>query len=199
MPTNLYEIVEAIPAEATHREFLFLDELQKLADTPCESDLVKRASLFAALTGLRYSDVSTVAWEQIRGAEGNYYIQFSMEKTGAAEFHPIPDQAYLLLGPRSKGTIFNGLKYSLVTTVLPRWLKETGITKHITFHCFRHTFATLQLLSGTDIATVSKLLGHKFIQTTMIYVKIVDRLKREASHRIKLQIGREWLSFSQAS
>ena len=197
LPSNLYEIVDPIPEEGTHREFLFLDELQKMADTPCSSDLVKRASLFAALTGLRYSDVSTISWEEIRGAVGNYYIQYSIEKSGKPEFHPIPDQAYALLGEQSGGVIFDGLKYSQITAVLPVWLKDAGITKHITFHCFRHTFATLQLLYGTDIATVSKLLGHKFLQTTMIYVKIVDRLKREASHRIKLVIGGEWLELKQ--
>lgn len=91
------------------------------------------------------------------------------------------------------------MRYQDVDRILPIWLKAAGITKHITFHCFRHTFATLQLLYGTDIVTVSKLLGHKNLQTTMIYVKIVDSLKREASHRIKLEIGKDWLKFKRAS
>lgn len=69
-----------------------------------------------------------------------------------------------------------------------------GIAIHITFHCFRPTFATLQLLLGTDIVTVSKMLGHKNIKTTMIYVKItVNRLKREASHRNKINFGADLL------
>ncbi len=196
LPINLGEIIDSISPKDTHREFLFFDELQQLADTPCKSEIVKRASLFSVLTGLRFSDINTLDWSELRGFSGNYYIQFSIDKTDRAEFLPIPDQAYELLGEKSEGKVFKGLKYHLVDKLLPDWIKAAGITKHITFHCFRHTFATLQLLLGTDIVTVSKLLGHKDIKTTMIYVNIVDKLKRDASHRIKLNFKGELLLLS---
>ncbi|WP_317163817.1 tyrosine-type recombinase/integrase [Flavobacterium ichthyis] len=60
------------------------------------------------------------------------------------------------------------------------------MTKHITFHCFRHTYATLQLSLGTDVFTISKMLGHKNIKTTQVYTKIVDEKKKEAAKRISL-------------
>jgi site-specific recombinase XerD len=63
---------------------------------------------------------------------------------------------------------------------------KAGISKTITFHCARHTYATLQLTLGTDIFTVSKLLGHKDIRTTQVYAKIIDEKKMEAANRIKL-------------
>lgn len=63
-----------------------------------------------------------------------------------------------------------------------------GIEKHITFHCFRHTFATLQLAEGTDIYTVSKLLTHSNLATTQVYADVVDELKRDAAERISLKI-----------
>jgi integrase len=69
------------------------------------------------------------------------------------------------------------------------WLKNAGIKKHFTFHGFRHTFATLQLTSGTDIYTVSKLLGHKDVKTTEVYVRIVDELTKKASEKIKLELN----------
>ena len=137
------------------------------------------------MTDLRFSDIHTLDWSEIRGGKGNYFIQFSIDKTDKTEFLPIPAQAYELLGQKSLGTVFNGLKYHAVDTILPIWPKASGIEKHITFHCFRH-FAMQQLLFGTDIVTFSKMPGHKDIKTTMIYVKIVDKLKRDASHRIKL-------------
>jgi len=65
---------------------------------------------------------------------------------------------------------------------------RAGITKDITFHCFRHTYATLQLSYGTDIYTVSKMLGHKELKTTQIYAKIIDQAKREAANKIKLDL-----------
>ncbi|WEK36170.1 MAG: site-specific integrase [Candidatus Pseudobacter hemicellulosilyticus] len=190
---NLYDLVEPISSKASHREFLFLYELQALAKTPCISDVIKRGGLFSALTGLRFSDVHTLRWDEIRGSKGNYYIQFFIDKTGQAEFHPISDEAYLLLGEPGEGEVFKGLDYRDVVSILPGWLMAAGIKRRFTFHCFRHTFATLQLISGTEIPTVSKLLGHKNIQTTMIYVHIVDALKRQASHRIELRVGDAWL------
>ena len=68
------------------------------------------------------------------------------------------------------------------------FLKDSGIEKHITFHCFRHTFATLQLAEGTDIYTVSKLLTHSNLATTQVYADVVDELKRDAAERISLKI-----------
>lgn len=195
LPVNLGEIISAITPKETHREFLFEDEVQKLVDTGCRSEVIKRASLFSVLTGLRFSDISTLDWSELRGQKGNYYIQFLIDKTGRAEFMPISDQAYGLLGQKGEGRVFKRLKYTQVNYILPEWLRDAGISKHISFHCFRHTFATLQLLLGTDIVTVSKLLGHQDIKTTMIYVKIVDKLKRDASHRIKLNIAANALVF----
>lgn len=55
-------------------------------------------------------------------------------------------------------------------------------------HTGRHTYATLQLTLGTDIYTVSKLLGHKDLKTTQIYAKIIDERKKEAANKIKLDI-----------
>lgn len=61
---------------------------------------------------------------------------------------------------------------------------RAGILKDITFHCGRHTFAVMQLNLGTEIYTVSKLLGHKELKTTQIYARILDEKKREAVNKI---------------
>ena len=66
------------------------------------------------------------------------------------------------------------------------WIKECGIKKHITFHCFRHTYASLQLELGTDIYTVQHLLNHKNVSTTQIYASHADPKTREAADRIRL-------------
>ena len=188
---NLGGMVDGITPKNTHREFLFMDELQQLANTYCESMIVKKAGLFSALTGLRFSDIEKLQWGEVRGTEDNYLIQFLQEKTEAAEVLPISNQAFELLGTRGewKQKVFSGLKYSQVDALLPKWLLRAGIEKHFTFHGFRHTFATLQIASGTDIYTVSKLLGHKNIQTTQVYAKIVDKLKKDASNRIQLTLN----------
>ena len=85
--------------------------------------------------------------------------------------------------------VFDGLKYSAYNNRhLYQWIGAAGITKKISFHNFRHTYATLQLLYGTDIYTVSNLLGHKGLKTTQIYAKVADQSKRKAADKIKLDL-----------
>jgi site-specific recombinase XerD len=104
---------------------------------------------------------------------------------------PISEQAYSLLGepgePMTK--VFEGLKYSAYHNKhLFQWIGAAGITKDITFHSFRHTFATLQLFGGTDIYTVYKMIIHKDLKTTQVYAKIVDEAKRKVTDKIKLDL-----------
>ena len=61
------------------------------------------------------------------------------------------------------------------------------LAQPISFHCFRHTYATLQIAAGTDIYTVSKMLTHKSVVTTQIYADLVSSKKRETVDKIKLK------------
>lgn len=186
-----------IKTEETRREYLTLEELNKLVKTPCNNELLKRAALFSALTGLRFSDIKKMTWDELEYIEGQgYFLNFSQKKTKGVEVLPISEQAYNFTEgkenpndmPRDK-PVFDGLKYSAYHNKhLFQWIGAAGIIKDITFHCFRHTFATLQLFNGTDIYTVSKMLGHKDLKTTQVYAKIVDKAKRTASNKIKLDI-----------
>ncbi|MCX7547762.1 site-specific integrase [Xanthomarina sp. F1114] len=174
------------------REFLTLEELQKAVNTECELPQLKKAFILSALTGLRWSDIEKLKWSEIQHSkEMGYYIRFRQKKTKGAETLPISDQAAELLGERGEENelVIKGLHYSAWTNLkLQQWMMNAGITKTITFHCARHTYATLQLTLGTDIYTVSKLLGHKELRTTQIYAKVIDDKKREASNRIKLDL-----------
>ena len=75
----------------------------------------------------------------------------------------------------------------MINYPLKHWLAEAGIEKHVTFNCFRHTFATLQIAAGTDIYTVSKMLTHRNVSTTQIYAELVNEKKRESANRISLK------------
>jgi len=192
LQTDLNAKISPIKAAETRREYLTIEELNKLVKTPCNNDLLKRAALFSALTGLRFSDIQKMVWGEIEYIEGQgYFLNFSQKKTNGIEYYPISEQAFKLLGERKEPTakVFEGLTYSAYHNKhLFQWIGAAGITKNITFHCFRHTFATLQLFNGTDIYTVSKMLGHKDLKTTQIYAKIVDDTKRKAADKIKLDM-----------
>ena len=141
---------------------------------------------------MRFSDISKLVWGEVQYSElEGYFLQFRQKKTKGVEVLPISEQAFKLLGERKEPTeqVFKGLIYSAYLNVhLKQWILRAGITKDITFHCFRHTFATLQLSHGTDIYTVSKMLGHRELKTTQIYAKIVDESKRKAADKIKLDM-----------
>ncbi len=197
LQNDLNARISPIKASETRREVLTIDELNRLAKTPCNNELLKRAALFSALTGLRFSDIQKMTWGELEYIEGHgYFLNFSQKKTKGVEVLPISEQAYNFTGgasnpkemPQDK-PVFEGLKYSAYQNKhVAQWIGAAGITKDITFHCFRHTFATLQLLAGTDIYTVSKMLGHKDLKTTQVYAKIVDETKRKAANRIKLDM-----------
>jgi integrase len=152
--------------------------------------MLKNAALFSAITGLRFSDIHKLVWNEVQYSElDGYFIQYRQKKTKGVEVLPISEQAFSLLGERKEPVekVFDGLNYSAyLNRHLKQWVLKAGISKHITFHCFRHTYATLQLSQGTDIYTVSKMLGHRELKTTQIYAKIIDKTKREAADKIKL-------------
>ncbi len=190
---NIAEKTNAVKQAETHRNYLTLEELNKLVKTNCKSPEIKTQALFSALTGLRRSDIQKLIWEEVQYEDNSgYLIRFKQKKTGGSETLPITEQAFGLLGERKQS--FERV-FSLIEKTnqrdnryLTQWVLDAGISKKITFHCFRHTFATLQLSSGTDIYTVSKMLGHKDLNTTQIYAKIIDETKRTASDRIKLDL-----------
>ena len=62
------------------------------------------------------------------------------------------------------------------------WVQRAGIEKRISFHCARHTFATLALTRGADLYSISKLLGHANVKTTQVYAAIIDQRKKEAAN-----------------
>lgn len=179
--------VESIKGKEGTRMYLTLEEVRMLAATPCRYPDIKRSFLFSCLTGLRKSDIEKLVWGEIH-KQGDYTrIIFTQKKTGGLEYLDISPEAEKLLGERGKESdlVFPFMhSISLIEDTLKRWTTEAGIKKHITFHCGRHTFATLMLDLGTDLFTVSKLLGHRDVKTTQIYAKILDKNKQQAVSKI---------------
>lgn len=188
--TDLNAKVKSVKQSETRRNFLTLEELNSLVKTECTVPVLKQAALFSALTGLRFIDIQKMVWNEIEFIKGNgYFLKFTQQKTDGVEMMPISEQAFKLLGERMKATekVFRDLKYSAwLNSHLAKWVAKAGIAKNITFHCFRHTYATLQLSLGTDIYTVSKMLGHRDLKTTQVYAKIISQTKRAAADKIKL-------------
>ena len=186
--------IKGIQDQESRREHLSVDELNILAETPCDRPILKRAALFSALTGIRHCDIQKLKWKEIQVDGKQVRLNFTQQKTKGVEYMPISEQAYQLCGEPGKQEqlVFEDLPDpSWISGPLKRWIKSAGITRNITFHCFRHTYATLQLAGGTDIYTVSKMLGHTNVKTTQIYAKVVDEKKQKATKAIKININND--------
>lgn len=192
LPVDFSTKVDGIPEEETQIEHLTREELQRLANTPCDDPILYRAALFSAFTGLRHSDIKKLTWGQIIFKDGNPHIDFRQQKTKGLNYHPITAQALELCGTRlaDDKLVFDGLRPAAwINRPLKRWLTKAGITRRFTFHGFRHTCATLLITQGVSIYTVSKILGHRSVRTTERYAKVVDKVKQDAVKTIQLDLS----------
>lgn len=184
---NYASKIKSFEQAESQREYLIFDELQRLAKAECKYPVLKKAFLFSCLSGLRWSDINTLIWKEVRDEGDISRVNFRQEKTEGVEYLYISKQARELLGERQDPheRVFKGLKYGMTyNTEIIRWCNRAAVPKHITFHSARHTNAVLLLENGADIYTVSKRLGHRELRTTQIYAKIVDSKMKEAAEII---------------
>jgi len=181
--------------EETHREFLTIEELSRIENKEIHIErlnAVRDIFVFACYTGLSYSDISKLNKNHLRkGIDKKEWIIIDRTKTNNRCRIPILPKAKEILKQYENypKNLSKGLLLPVLTNQkMNSYLKELGdicnITKSITMHMARHTFATSVTLSnGVPIETVSKILGHTSLKTTQIYAKILD-------HKISEDMGK---------
>ncbi|KAA6335040.1 Tyrosine recombinase XerC [termite gut metagenome] len=174
-------------SETTNRAYLSPEELQAMENIVLQPEFAHLQKtldmfLFSCYTGLRFSDISALSKDKIRTIDGNVWIDTTMIKTT----EPIRIPLYLLFDGKpieilnrytqpDRNYIFDDLTNQYVNRYLKKLASMAGIKKTVTFHTARHTQATFLLYKGVNITTVQKLLGHKKLQTTQIYSKVMDK------------------------
>jgi len=177
-----------IKSEPVNRNFLTIDELNilnKLYDQevlPPYLQKVLRYFLFSCYCGLRYTDVFNLTFEDIQLNQGHYFIGIEQHKTKDRVYIPMKKRAMQLIGDMSakSGKIFKVNTNQVTNRFLKEIIDIAVINKEISFHCARHTFATVALSIGIDIKTISSLLGHTDLKTTQIYAKVLMSSKLAA-------------------
>ena len=150
---------------------------------------MKKAFVFSCFTGLRLSDARTLTWRKVyKTPDGKtLYIHVFMQKTQKPNNIPLSQEALNCLQPKEDldEPIFTlPASDATINYHVKKLVKAAGIEKKVSFHCSRHTFATMMLTLGVDIYTTSKLLGHANVTTTAIYAKIVDKKKVDAMNLV---------------
>ncbi len=166
-----------------HRNFLNKQELEKLFDfyknntLPNYQQNILKLFLFACFTGLRYQDIYNLKWFNI----DNEFIDIVQHKTKERVRIFINKHIFEILQneTKTKENIFNVPCNQVVNRNLKIIMQQLEINKIMSFHCARHTFATISLTLKIPIEVISKTLGHNKISTTQIYAKLVDEVKKE--------------------
>ena len=174
-----------IKAVKTNRSFLTPEEIEKFEDlrlTPEQSHLQLTLDkfLFAIYTGLRFSDVSALQPKHLTVIDGKEWLVIDMKKTEEQLRLPVYtlfdgkalDIFYKYVG--SELSVFEYQNNYVVNNELKEITAILGIKKKVTFHVARHTQATYLLYKGVNLTTVQKLLGHKHLETTQVYGKVMD-------------------------
>ena len=190
-PFSLYKNT----AKPKTKEFLSKYELERIEDIDFSIHrlaLVRDIFVFSCYTGLSYADVKNLSSNDIgKGVDGKLWILASRQKTSSTTNIPILKKALKIIQsykdyPALKDRILPVLTNQKMNSYLKEIADLCGITKQLTFHMARHTFATtITLANNVPIETVSKMLGHKDLKTTQHYAKLLDT--RIASDMSKLE------------
>lgn len=194
-----------IRAPNTERSFLTGDETRKLAELEIPAmerkntlEELRLAFLASCRTGLRWSDLLSLRWGEIQ----NDFIVKRQKKTKDSVRVAIGPTMRAILAvqrerlgenvePHPEALVFKLPRLVTANNGIRLLARLAGITKHISWHAARHSFAVDLLESGADLYTTSKLLGHSSISVTEQYLHIVDKRKREAVERLPaISIGR---------
>ena len=158
--SNLAECVSGIRAEKKIMTSLNYEELDRLFKTPCKYEVLRRASIFAVLSGLRRGDILALEWKDYeKDYHGKPTFRIVTKKTGAVSHHPVSAEAMDACGP-------------------------------VSFHTLRHTYATLLHENGNSLYTIQNLMLHLHPATTAQYICNSDALARKAVDNLHLQPSR---------
>ncbi|MEQ6118767.1 site-specific integrase [Reichenbachiella sp. MALMAid0571] len=179
------------------KDYLTKEELSALYEKDFSIERLEHVRdifLFCCYTGLAYTDVKKLTPENIsKGLDGEYWIFVDRTKTGTSSNVPLLPVANEIMKKYESHpmTLNSGNLLPVISNQkMNAYLKEMGelcgITKNITFHMARHSFATTVTLSnGVAIETVSSMLGHKNLKTTQIYAKVVQEKVSQDMKKLK--------------
>ena len=180
IPYNPLRGIEGFKEAEVKRDYLTLEEIKKLAATPCRYPVLKRTFLFSCLTGLRKSDILKLTWGEVQKFGDYMRIVFKQKKTGGQEYLDITPQAEKYLGERGNPDdyVFTGFSYGSWTSLeLQRWSMEAGINKRLTFHCGSHS-KIFYLLNISELSTLKNVTANDLETSYILFLSQLCNIQR---------------------
>lgn len=167
-----------------HKVALTLDEIKRLTALNLNRQVLKdvrNVFLIQCYTGLSYSDIKSLSVANIsKGDNGILWLRMKRQKTSVSFSVPLLPQALEILNQylataTSETPLLPVISNQKMNENLKLLQELAGISKNLTTHLARHSFATtITLSNGVPIETVSKMLGHTKLSTTQIYAKVLE-------------------------
>lgn len=164
----------------TERELHRIEQKFVEAVTTDEEKIVLQGFLFSVYTGLRYSDIIRVTKQHVKTIRSNKWLVVRMKKTELEVRIPLSKMfggaalALLKDNKTTTGRLFQLPPNARTNILLRRIFKRAGMHRSMSFHCARHTCATLLLGKGVSLPVIQHILGHQSIKTTQIYSAVKD-------------------------
>lgn len=187
--------------DKVEREYLTKDELARIENKHfniVRLQVVQDLFIFSCYTGLAYIDVFNLTPANlIEKSENDIWITTNRQKTNEPVKVPLLPKALAIVEkykghPQAlaEGKVLPTLSNQKLNSYLKEIADTCDITKPLTFHIARHTFATtVTLTNGVPIETVSKLLGHSKLTTTQIYAKVIESKLGDDMARLKVKLS----------
>ena len=187
-------ITITIDEDAIVKDFLSPEEERQLMETHYtgENPEIRNAFIFCLYTGMRFCDVRDLVFGNFDFANG--LLTYEQNKTKGHSKHsrvtlPVTDPLLGLIGEQPENRdkdelVFTLPSHTMCLKALRRWTKRAGITKHITWHCARHSFGTNMAATaaqkGLSVRVVQEMMGHSSLKYTERYTRVVDEQKKAA-------------------
>ena len=172
-------IMEAVRLRVKDVDF----QMKQLTVRSGKGDKDRFTTFPATLTPLlqnHLAGVKTLHQQDLAQGHGEVFLPHALARKypGAAKewgWQDVFPARDLSVDPRSGVTRRHHVDPSVINKAIKVAVRRAGLTKHISAHTFRHSFATHLLQRGTDIRTIQQLLGHSDLATTMIYTHILQQ------------------------
>ena len=168
--------------EHVDRGFLTDDEIRRIMERDFDilrPEAVRDIFIFSCFCGLAYIDVAHLTRENIVTLDNRKWIIINRQKTNVQSNIPLMEIPQMIItkyeGKTKDGRLLPVLSNQKINAYLKEIADLCGIKKRLSYHCLRHTFATMSLSKGVPIESVSKMLGHTNIKTTQIYARITNK------------------------
>ncbi len=172
--------MDVLKGGGTKREYLTVDEVKRLIDTPCKREDIKAAFLFSCFCGLRISDVKSLKWKNIITEGDKTRVEILQYKTKQPLYLPLNKQALRWMPERGSASdedkVFPTLPSKNYDSI-PEWSRAAGISKHVTYHSGSHS-KFFYLLNISELSILKNVTANDLETSYILFLSQLCNIQR---------------------